>query len=93
MKVKMLEHVQGTNISGELLYEGLTVSILEKDMEYKVTETLGAWLLEHRKAIQLESAAPVVVENVTQVEVEVIEQPAPIADVMTSEPRAKRSRK
>ena len=50
MKVKMLENVQGTDISGVLLYDRITVSVLETGMEYEVGEPLGAWLLEHRKA-------------------------------------------
>ena len=34
-------------------HEDITVSILEKDGEYEVDGTLGAWLLEHRKAEEL----------------------------------------
>lgn len=57
MKVKMLELVQGRDITGTLLHDGLEVSILELDEEYQVSDTLGAWLLEHRKAVKLETAA------------------------------------
>lgn len=44
MKVKMLEYFQGRN-----------QPMLGLGKEYDVSATLGAWLLEHRKAEQIEA--------------------------------------
>jgi hypothetical protein len=49
MKVKMLETVQGADVSGALP-NGKTVTLLEPGGTYEVGQALGAWLLEHRKA-------------------------------------------
>lgn len=60
MNVKMLETVQGVDISGVLLPEGKRVTVLEPGEEYQVADSLGAWLLEHRKAeaVTAVTAAP-----------------------------------
>lgn len=63
MKVKMRELVQGVNISGELLYEGITVSILEKELEYNVSQKLGEWLIENHKAELMDVVLPPVMEE------------------------------
>ena len=71
MKVKLLEHYQDST------------HILHPDQEVEVDDALGAWLVEHRKAVALEVkaepmtheefVAPEIHENVTNVQIEVID--------------------
>lgn len=104
MKVKMLEIVQGREITGTLLHDGLEVSILETGEEYQVSETLGAWLIEHRKAVKLEathygSQAEPALRNDEEIyekmaeESEGEEQGEPISNTQAEQKRAKRGRK
>lgn len=53
MIVKMNETVQGRDIEGELRYDGTRVKILERNEEYIVDVTVGAWLVEHGKAADI----------------------------------------
>lgn len=53
MKVKLLENVQGAGISGVRLDNQKAVNELAEGVSYEVAETLGAWLLQHRKALEL----------------------------------------
>lgn len=46
----MLETVQGRDMSGVLLHEGIRVTILEKDESYIIDDTFGYWLIENGKA-------------------------------------------
>lgn len=50
MKVTMTEHFQGTGISA-VTSDGSTVSILIPGIEYEVDSSLGAWLIENKKAV------------------------------------------
>ena len=56
MKLKLLETVQGVDISGVHLIEGFSVKVLEPGEVYEVSQKLGEWLLETRKAEKIESA-------------------------------------
>jgi len=53
MNIKMLETFQSTGDSAVLLHEEITVTILEKGELYRVTETLGTWLIDNRKAQEI----------------------------------------
>lgn len=53
MIVKMNETVQGRDIEGELRHEGVRVKMLEQGEEYIVDTSLGAWLVEHGKAVDI----------------------------------------
>lgn len=55
MKVQMLETYQGVGHTAVLLDEGTRVSILEKGESYEVDLTLGSWLVDNRKAEEIES--------------------------------------
>lgn len=50
MRILAKETVQGSGISGRLVDEDITVSILEPGEIYEVGDQLGDWLLEHNKA-------------------------------------------
>lgn len=50
MKVKMLEYFQGSEVSAVLVRTKTEVNILTPDEVYEVNATLGAYLLENRKA-------------------------------------------
>jgi hypothetical protein len=56
MKIKMLEHFQGAGASGILLRTGVTVNALEPGEVYEVAEETAAYLLENRKAEEVEEA-------------------------------------
>lgn len=61
MKVKMLETVQGRDISGTLVNEGIECSILTPGDDFIVSESLGEWLVENGKAEQIKT--PVMVTS------------------------------
>lgn len=65
MKVIMSEVVQGRDIKGTLVHEGIEVSILEKGEEYEVGAVLGKWLVDNGKAkevVKKVEVKPVVAE-------------------------------
>lgn len=70
MKVKMLEHVQGRDISGLHLFDRFQVAILEQGEPYEVTQQLGEWLLEHHKAETFDKN-----EQVAETPLEVVSAP------------------
>ena len=59
MKVRMLETYQGVGQTATLLHEDIRVSVLEQGESYDVDPTLGAWLVDNRKAEEIAEAKPV----------------------------------
>lgn len=55
MKVKMLEVFQGTGVKGKLIHDDIEVNIFQVGDEVEVSQDLGDWLLEHRKAEEIKS--------------------------------------
>ena len=53
MRIKMLEYMQGEGVSAVLVRTGNTVNILTPDEVYEVSANLGAELLTHRKAVEV----------------------------------------
>lgn len=89
MKVKMLQYFQGTGVTA-LDAHGKEVAVLEPGKEYEVDDTLGAWLVKVRKAENVITPEnfmkPIVLENVTEVQAEPLEDPKP-------QPKRKRGNK
>lgn len=81
MKVKMLEVFQGTDVKGILIHEGIEVSVFEIGDEVEVSQALGEYLLQHRKAEKIESAY-----------VPKVELPDPLESEVESEPVTKTKR-
>ena len=61
MKVKMIETVQGRDISGIMVDEGIEASILTPGDGFLVDESLGRWLVDNRKAEEIKP--PAIVEK------------------------------
>jgi hypothetical protein len=61
MKVKMMETVQGRDIFGTMVDEGIEVSILTPGDVFLVDESLGRWLVDNRKAEEIKP--PAIVEK------------------------------
>jgi hypothetical protein len=77
MKVKMLEFVQGRDVSAVLVDEGIRITMLEPGDVCQVNQSLGAWLLEHNKAIEIK---PVIAEVVTESEPEPMAEPESVPE-------------
>ena len=87
MKIKMTEYFQESGLKASLVPSGIEVSLLEPGGVYEVNETLGAYLLDNRKAIKAgkeqpknikEFLTPEVHENVTNVQTEIVNEPEEI---------------
>ncbi len=55
MQIKMNEYYQGSGVSAVLLRTGDTVNILTPGESYEVDLTLGSWLIDNRKAVQVDA--------------------------------------
>lgn len=73
MQLKMLEYMQGKDVSAKTL-SGETVAVLEKGTVYEVDEPLVSYLLEHRKAEKVGRKTPPVEKNVVETVEEEVEQ-------------------
>lgn len=103
MKLKLLETVQGRDVSGVLLETGATVTVLEEGQAYEVSASLGAWLLENKKAEVYKeekkskhygAQAEPELRHDEEIYKELTEEP--VSDMMTTEsakPKTKRGKK
>lgn len=100
MKIRMLEYFQGVGQSGLLLEENITVTIFEPGDVLEVNKTLGTYLIDNRKAVEVEPkqyGAKVVTKDEDLRELrhddEVTETPAPPIELVEEPKPRRRSRK
>jgi hypothetical protein len=56
MKIKMIDNFQGTNTFGYLVDEGIKITVFSKEDVLEVDDTLGAYLVENKKAVEIKPA-------------------------------------
>lgn len=94
MIVLMIEFVQGRNVSGTDTQTGDHAEALAQGREYEVSEELGKWLLETRKAHAVtKTPAPVFEEVIIEIEPDAAPEEEPAEESEPAKTPRRRSKK